>query len=304
MKTTRFELIVLLLGTVVAPRSVSSFASIGQRKCTDIHHRSSSPRETMPCTGSRFLHGGGGERRTLAGRRRSAALMAATTAPQRLAVVGSAVGAFYKSYPSLASFLTAAILAAVADGFAQYADDCVKKFDAKRNIALVLYSGIVSGVCVEFMYSSVFPIIFGRGAGGGIYRAIRMTLFDECVNAPLLWLPPAYVAQAVVYRTSKRLAMRKYLSDVRFHGLLTKYWSLWIPMSIINFSVVPLHFRVAFVAVVSFFWMIILSVVANRSSHISGDIDEAAREKICPTEPSSPINPRAWGGLMSDVVNE
>jgi hypothetical protein len=55
--------------------------------------------------------------------------------------------------------------------------------------------------------------------------------------------------------------------------------------------------------------MIILSVVANRSSQIGGDGDEAAREslveKICPTEPSSPINPRAWGGgLMSDVVNE
>ena len=314
MKSTRFELVVLLLGTVVAPRSVSSFtASIGQRKCTDINPPSSAPRETTPYTGSRFLHGGagvgGGERRTLAGRRRSAAPMAAAAVPQRLAVVGSAVGAFYKSYPSLASFLTAAILAAVADGFAQYADDCVKKFDTKRNIAMALYSGIVSGVCVEFMYSSVFPIIFGRGAGGGIYRAIRMTLFDECVNAPLLWLPPAYVAQAVVYRTPKRLAMRKYLSDVREHGLLTKYWSLWIPMSIINFSVVPLHFRVAFVAVVSFFWMIILSVVANRSSQIGGDGDEAAREsldeKICPTEPSSPINPRAWGGgLMSDVVNE
>jgi protein Mpv17 len=300
MKTSRFELVVLLLGTVVAPRSVSSFAaSIGKRKCTDINPPSSAPRETTPYTGSRFLHGGagvgGGERRTHAGRGRYSALPAAAAVPRRLAVVGSAVGAFYKSYPALASFLTAAILAAAADGYAQHADECVKKFDAKRNVAMILYSGIVSGVCVEFMYSSVFPIIFGAdgAGGGGMHRAIRMTLFDECVNAPLLWLPPAYVAQAVVYRTSKRSAMRKYLTDVREHGLLTKYWSLWIPMSIINFSVVPLHFRVAFVAVVSFFWMIILSVVANRSSDIGGDLDEAPREKICPTEPS-PINPRAW----------
>jgi hypothetical protein len=300
MKTTRFELIVLILGTVVVPQSVSSFASIGQRRCTDINPPLSSPIETTPYTGSRFLYGGvggvggWGERRTIAGRMRSNALPAAAAMPQRLAVVGSAVGAFYKSSPALASFLTAAILAAAADCMAQYTDECVKKFDMKRNIAMVLYSGIVSGVCVDFMYSSVFPIIFGDGAGGGIHRAIRMTLFDECVNAPLLWLPPAYVVQAVVYRTPKREAMRKYLTDVREHGLLTKYWSLWIPMSIINFSVVPLHFRVAFVAVVSFFWMIILSVVANRSSDNGGEIDEAAREKICLAEPSPKLNPRAW----------
>ena len=201
----------------------------------------------------------------------------------------------------LSSFLTAAFLASAADGMAQYADGCAPgRFDVRRNIAMVLYGGIVSGVCVECMYGHVFPLIFRSegsmgvvgGWGGSLFRAMRMTILDECVNAPLLWLPPAYVAQAIVYRTPKREALRKYLTDVREHGLLTKYWSLWIPMSIVNFSIVPLHFRVAFVAFVSFFWMIILSLVANRGNN--GDVVEDVDEKICEAETQAKLNPRVW----------
>jgi protein Mpv17 len=214
-------------------------------------------------------------------------------------MVGSIIGSFYKSHPILSSFLTAAILASAADAMAQYTDECVKKFDVRRNISMILYGGVVSGVCVEFMYGSIFPLIF-RSNSGGWSRAIRMTLLDECVNAPLLWLPPAYVTQAIMYRTPKREALRKYLTDIREHGLLTKYWSLWIPMSIVNFSIVPLHFRVAFVAFVSFFWMIILSIVANRSSDdvvdgIDGGVIEDVDEKICDAEPQAKLNPRKWG---------
>lgn len=178
-------------------------------------------------------------------------------------MTGLAIGSFYRSYPALASFLTASILACIADIVAQIMDECTTRLEKRRVLAMVLYSGLVSGICVEYMYSSVFPIIFGV-TEGGFLRAIRMTIFDECINAPLLWLPPAYIAQAIVYQTSMREAIQKYMTDVRDHGLLIKYWSIWIPMSLFNFAIVPLPFRVAFVAVVSFFWMIILSIVANR----------------------------------------
>ncbi len=315
-------MLVLLLGIIiVAPRSVSPFAPIGQRKRADIINPTSSSRGGGTAYHAVFgrLIGGGSRcggvdgtagivRLTIPGRRArryarpSSLSAAAMTIPPRLALVGSAIGAFYRSYPALSSFLTAAILASAADGMAQYADECVTKFDVRRNVAMILYGGFVSGLCVEFMYGSIFPVIFGNGGDGrgGFHRAIRMTLLDECVNAPILWLPPAYVAQAMMYRTPKREALRKYINDIVQHGLLTKYWSLWIPMSIVNFSFVPMHFRVAFVAIVSFFWMIILSIVANRKGAVvdiggdgdddDGDIDE----KICEAEPRAKLNPRAW----------
>ena len=98
--------------------------------------------------------------------------------------------------------------------------------------------------------NQVFGPALAASAPGGLLRAMKMTLFDAFINAPLIWLPPAYIAQAVVYRYPKREAIQKYIVDVRENGLLTKYWSLWLPMSMINFAFVPVHFRVAFVAAV------------------------------------------------------
>ena len=119
---------------------------------------------------------------------------------------------------------------------------------------------------------------------GGLARAIKMVLFDGFINAPIIWLPPAYIAQALVYNYPKREAIEKYITDVKDNGLLKKYWSLWLPASLTNFCFIPPHFRIAFVAGVSFFWMIVLSIVANN------DKDPVE----CPLEPEPGlVDPRA-----------
>ena len=65
-----------------------------------------------------------------------------------------------------------------------------------------------------------------------------------------------------------------YMEDIRKHGLLTKYryFVLWGPVQCsmfnaqcITFSIIPEHFRVTFIAMVSFFWLIILSTIASRT---------------------------------------
>ena len=142
---------------------------------------------------------------------------------------------------------------------------------------MVLYSGSVLGLLCSLMYNRIFPLIFGGGGDTNpLVLAIKMTLFDGFINAPLIWLPPAYIAQAIIYRYPKREAIEKYITDVRENGLLKKYWSLWLPASLANFLFVPPHFRVAFVAGVSFFWMIVLSLVANKTDQ---DVES------CPVEP-------------------
>mmetsp|Transcript_7365 Transcript_7365/g.11640 ORF Transcript_7365/g.11640 Transcript_7365/m.11640 type:complete len:291 (-) Transcript_7365:153-1025(-) len=197
----------------------------------------------------------------------------------------SSIATFYKTFPILAGFLTAGTKACFADSLAQYRDVCTTKFDIRRNFAMVMYSGTVLGITCEIMYNRIFPLIFGMASGEqGLARAIKMTLFDGFINAPIIWLPPAYIAQALVYRYPKRKAIRKYVSDVKENGLLTKYWSVWLPASLINFCFVPPHFRILFVASISFFWMIVLSVVANNDQEVES----------CPLEPEpSMLNPRA-----------
>jgi hypothetical protein len=193
----------------------------------------------------------------------------------KLTAIGMGVAKFYKASPLIAGFLTASTKAAFADSMAQYRDVCTTKFDVRRNIAMVLYSGTVLGMLCSIMYNKIFPLLFA--GTDPLKLAVKMTLFDGFVNAPLIWLPPAYIAQALIYKYPKREAIQKYITDVKENGLLTKYWSVWIPCSFINFLFVPAHFRVAFVAAVSFFWMIILSLVANKSD--DQDVDS------CPVEP-------------------
>lgn len=151
------------------------------------------------------------------------------------------------------------------------------QFDAKRNFAMIMYSGLILGISAEFMYNHLFPMMFGAGgAERNILLAVKMTLFDGFINAPFFWLPPAYIAKALVYQYPIREGIQKYIADVKENGLLKKYWSLWLPMTMINFVFMPAHFRIAFAAGVSFFWMIILSIVANNEEQ---DPDS------CPVEP-------------------
>lgn len=197
------------------------------------------------------------------------------------ATLATNIPKFYKAYPIAAGFLTAGTKAGLADSLAQYRDVCTTKYNKKRGFAMVMYSGLILGITVEIMYNRIFPIIFGpalaAGSTAAYTRAVRMTLLDAFFNAPLIWLPPAYIAQAIVYGYPKREAIQKYITDVKENGLMKKYWSLWLPMSMINFCFVPAHFRTAFVAGVSFFWMIILSVVANNG--------DAKDPESCPLEP-------------------
>lgn len=182
----------------------------------------------------------------------------------KFSAIGTGIGKFYKASPLIACFLTASTKACFADSMAQYRDATTTKFDIKRNLAMILYSGTILGLFCSVMYNQLFPILFA-GETNPVLLAIKMALFDGFINAPLLWLPPAYIAKALIYNKPKREALQKYVRDVRENGLLKKYWSLWLPASLTNFLFVPPHFRVAFVAGVSFFWMILLSVVANSN---------------------------------------
>ena len=286
------RLLVFLLGAAAAPTRVLAFVPIAPTttsRCLSMNpssaiipnnvHRSSAGK-MRSINANNIISVGGGRRSTSS--YSSSTALAALPLP-KIAAVGATIAKFYKAFPLIAGFLTAGTKAAFADSMAQYRDVCTTKFDAKRNLAMVLYSGLVLGMSVEIMYNKCFPVIFGSGAVD-LVKAIKMTLFDGFINAPLLWLPPAYIAQAIVYQYPKRDAINKYITDVKENGLLKKYWSLWIPASMINFLFIPKHFRVAFVAGVSFFWMIVLSIVANN-----GEDPES-----CPVEPEPALkNPRA-----------
>lgn len=105
----------------------------------------------------------------------------------------------------------------------------------------------------------------------------RKVLFDMCIQAPCLTLPSAYLTKSIVYNYSFREAIRRYVDDVRNRGLMLKFWGLWAPVQCVTFSIIPQHWRITFVAFVSFFWLIILSSTSSKkSTHHSANGDPEA----------------------------
>jgi protein Mpv17 len=219
------------------------------------------------------------------------------------------VDAFYHTQPYAAAFLTCSVKASAADWVAQSQsqtneDDAgasisggqsteakfvkvvqsgsqsaepleSKYWDFNRNLAFWLYGGLYQGMIQEFLYNTVFPAIFGESTSW--MTVLEQVATDMVVLTPFICLPVAYLVKASIAPDSSLLqGLQKYVQHVRHEGLLLRYWSLWTPVSILTFGVVPHHLRIPFIAFVSFFWLIILSNVSAKNT------DEAQQ-----TEPQS-----------------
>jgi protein Mpv17 len=219
--------------------------------------------------------------------------------------IGSTINAFFQNDPYLAAFLTCSFKASAADIVAQNQEDLGGEEEANefsnsnsnplvvvddnyddnnnlsgvnlsRNLGFLLYGGLYQGMAQCYLYNVVYPALLGTATEAGDWTLIaKQVLVDNLLFAPLLCLPLAYCFKAAF--TSDNImeeewdilfqsSLTKYVDDVRHKGLLTKYWSLWIPVQCLTFGVIPPQFRVAFVGFVSFFWICILSTVVSSSS--------------------------------------
>ena len=174
------------------------------------------------------------------------------------------INAFYTSSPYQAAFLTCGFKAMCSDAIAQKTESARKqpRFSFRRNIAFIIYGGLYNGYFENFLFNNCFPVVFGEGTD--LVTVASKVVVDQLILTPFLCLPAAYIVRALVFRSSVRDALSRYVSDAK-KDLLWKYWLIWTPTQCLTFSVVPVHLRIAFIASVSFFWFILLSTISNRA---------------------------------------
>jgi hypothetical protein len=212
----------------------------------------------------------------------------------------SAIDTFYQTQPYVSAFLTCSVKASAADYFAQSqaleSDEALSEEDAlstssssstddasvanapagvdiSRNMAFIFYGGLYSGLAQQFFYTAMFPAWFGHAH---TWQTVAMEVgTDMLVIGPFLCLPIAYMVKTAftdeLTVENVKLGLEKYVEDVKLRGLLFKYWAVWIPAQSLTFSVIPEHFRILFVAAISFFWMFILSSTAAATNDPSAD---------------------------------
>jgi len=208
--------------------------------------------------------------------------------------VMSAINSFFQTQPYLAGFLTCSFKASAADMFAQTQElgeektlrvseeECEispNNVDISRNLGFLFYGGMYQGMVQNYLFNVIYPSWFGTD--DSLTLIGKEVLVDNLVFAPLLCLPIAYSFKAA-FTSDKPLGLNvlregleKYVSDVTTKGLLVEYWKIWFPANIITFGVIPSHYRVVFVAAISFFWVCMLSSISNSEEATSLQEDNA-----------------------------
>lgn len=212
------------------------------------------------------------------------------------------IDTFYQSFPYASAFITCGIKASAADFVAQKNEviqeieydrnddhnlftssssiptatvednDGIQTIDAKRNFSFIMYGGLYQGVAQLIIFNQIYPHIFGDGTD--VITVLSKVAFDNAVSAPLICLPVAYLVKSVVFQFSLEEAVMRYVQDAK-DGLIFKYWCFWVPAQSLTFSVIPPHLRIAFVAAVSFFWLVVFSSISSNASEESAVGEES-----------------------------
>ena len=127
-----------------------------------------------------------------------------------------------------------------------------------------LYGGLYQGCVQYFLFNVMYPIWFGDGTD--LATLLAKVCFDQFVLTPFLCLPACYLVKAIVFGYSLREGLQRYVADAK-RDLLVKYWLLWGPVQCVTFGMVPPQWRVPFIALVSFFWLLILSTITAREDN-------------------------------------
>jgi len=144
--------------------------------------------------------------------------------------------------------------------------------DYKRTMAFLVYGSLYQGMSQEYIYNHLYPTWFGSGTSWDI--VLMKVGFDLLIQTTLVTLPVAYLIKGCLFQQSPFLSLKQYVGDIRDQQLLQSYYMLWGPVQMLTFSVVPEHYRVTFIAAVSFFWLIRLSqIAANSTDAVLVDVD-------------------------------
>ncbi|KAL3784070.1 hypothetical protein HJC23_013285 [Cyclotella cryptica] len=134
--------------------------------------------------------------------------------------------------------------------------------DYRRVAVFLLYGGLYQGMAQEYIYNDIYASLFGSGTD--ILTASKKVATEMFVLTPALCIPAAYLIRGLLGGDTVGVVFKKYKNDIIHNKVLYINWSIWIPVNFLVFGLVPEHFRVTFVALVSFFWTMILSTIVSK----------------------------------------
>ena len=166
-----------------------------------------------------------------------------------------------------------------SDALVQYAVERRDKIDWKRNatfatFGLVYLGGVQYSIYVPF-FSRLFPGAKAFAAAPlaekikdatGMRNMLAQVFIDQFVHHPLMYFPAFYCLKEMVHGGELSAGIQKYRKNMNED--LVALWKLWVPSTIINFTFMPMHMRIPWVATTSLLWTCILSAMRGSSDDV------------------------------------
>uniref|UniRef100_A0A7S2NES5 Peroxisomal membrane protein MPV17 n=1 Tax=Haptolina brevifila TaxID=156173 RepID=A0A7S2NES5_9EUKA len=192
----------------------------------------------------------------------------------RLSRMRSVVAITWKRHAFVLGSALTGTKTCIADILVQTQYEGCESIDWRRNFVFSSFGLCYLGAFQYVQYTLWFPRLF---PGTGAISVGKRVAFDQIINTGMWYYPLFYVVQNMVMTSrfdtrTAREGLTRYRANVVAD--MTNCWKLWVPMQVINFSLVPVHLRVPFAAGVSFVWSCILSALRGdmKPIEVSGDM--------------------------------
>ncbi len=183
-----------------------------------------------------------------------------------------AAPSYFERNPFQTSVIVGTVKTSAADLVAQVVAEkkTFSEIDWRRNAVFIVFGSVYLGGFQYWImvhkYRAWFPTMDSFAklsiAGklkdrAGMLDAGKMVMYDLCVHLPFMYFPSFYCCKEVVFGESfspfdiVRNGVTKYAANARDD--ITACLKLWGPSDCIQFSL-PVHLRMPFRHVVSFFW--------------------------------------------------
>ncbi|GAA5974015.1 hypothetical protein JCM8115_005987 [Rhodotorula mucilaginosa] len=155
--------------------------------------------------------------------------------------------------PYATGMVSAAVLFGAGDVLAQQGIE--KKganHDIMRTVRLSAYGGLIFAPLITRVYGGIDRIRFSSK----VTTTVARVAVDQFVLTPCV-LSLFFTCQSLL--EGKGFGEAKRRIETSWWPTIQRNWSLWIPVQAINFSIVPLHYRLLVVNFTSLFWNAYLS---------------------------------------------
>lgn len=178
------------------------------------------------------------------------------------------MNAFFKRHPLFVSLVGNTIKTASADIVTQKYLENKKELDLQRLAVFTSFGFVYLGGWQHYLFNNLFvrcEKVMTLAKYKPVTQSMVLTFLDLGVHTPLMYYPSFYMIKGYLENQSTNTVLQTYNENIKSD--MIAMWKVWFPAQMINFTFVPVHFRMPFITSVSFGWTIILSLMRGNKKN-------------------------------------